>query len=151
MKLAELIAGAAVGRVEGSLEHEITGLSYDSRTAKPGDLFFATARDDQQSRANLEDAFRRGARAAVVRGWDGQAARPTFTLIECAQPRVAMGLAASRFFYAPSQRLDLIGVTGTSGKTTTTYLLSSIFEAAGISNGIIGTIGIFAGGMICCT
>jgi UDP-N-acetylmuramoyl-L-alanyl-D-glutamate--2,6-diaminopimelate ligase len=146
MKLAELIAGSLVGRVEGSLEHEITGLSYDSRTARPGDLFFSTARDEQQSRANLEDAFKRGARAAVVRGWDGQAARPTFTLIECVQPRVAMGLAASRFFDAPSHRLDLIGVTGTSGKTTTTYLLASIFEAAGISNGIIGTIGIFAGG-----
>ena len=146
MKLAELIAGAAVRRVVGNLEDEITGLSYDSRTAKPGDLFFSTARDEQQNRANLEDAYKRGARAAVVRGWDGQAARSAFTLIECDRPRVAMGLAASCFFGAPSRRVDLIGVTGTSGKTTTTYLLASIFEAAGISSGIIGTIGIFAAG-----
>jgi UDP-N-acetylmuramoyl-L-alanyl-D-glutamate--2,6-diaminopimelate ligase len=146
MKLAELIDGVAMVRVAGNLEEEITGLSYDSRTVKPGNLFFSTAREAPQNRANLEDAYKRGARAAVVRGWDGEAARPAFTLIECDRPRVAMGVAASRFFGAPSRRLDLIGVTGTSGKTTTTYLLASILEAAGMSSGIIGTIGIFAGG-----
>ncbi|HJU12393.1 MAG TPA: UDP-N-acetylmuramoyl-L-alanyl-D-glutamate--2,6-diaminopimelate ligase, partial [Candidatus Binataceae bacterium] len=68
------------------------------------------------------------------------------TIVESASPRRLMGFAASRFFNAPSHRLDLIGVTGTSGKTTTTYLLASIFEAAGLSCGIIGTIGTFAGG-----
>jgi len=54
-----------------------------------------------------------------------------------------MGAAASRFFGAPSERVDLIGITGTSGKTTTSYILASIFEAAGMPTGIIGTIGIF--------
>jgi UDP-N-acetylmuramoyl-L-alanyl-D-glutamate--2,6-diaminopimelate ligase len=146
MKLGALIAGAAAVRVAGETDIEITGLSYDSRSAKPGDLFFSTARDERQNRANVDDAYRRGARAAVVRGWDGEAARSAFTLIKCDRPRVAMGLAASRFFDAPSRRVDLIGVTGTSGKTTTTYLLASIFEAAGIPCGIIGTIGIYAGG-----
>jgi UDP-N-acetylmuramoyl-L-alanyl-D-glutamate--2,6-diaminopimelate ligase len=146
MKLAELIDSVAVARVAGNLEGEITGISYDSRTVKPGHLFFSTAREAAQNRANVEDAYKRGARAVVVRGWDGEAARPAFTLIECDRPRVAMGVAASRFFGAPSRRLDLIGVTGTSGKTTTTYLLASILEAAGMSSGIIGTIGIFAGG-----
>jgi UDP-N-acetylmuramoyl-L-alanyl-D-glutamate--2,6-diaminopimelate ligase len=146
VKLGDLITGAAVKRVMGDTEVEITGLSYDSRTAKPGDLFFSTARDEGQNRANLEDAFRRGARAAVVQGGDGEAARSAFTLVQCDQPRAAMGLAASHFFGAPSRRVDLIGVTGTSGKTTTTYLLASILEAAEISCGIIGTIGIFAGG-----
>jgi UDP-N-acetylmuramoyl-L-alanyl-D-glutamate--2,6-diaminopimelate ligase len=57
-----------------------------------------------------------------------------------------MGAAASRFFGAPSERIDLIGITGTSGKTTTSYILASIFEAAGMPTGIIGTIGIFTGG-----
>ena len=73
-------------------------------------------------------------------------ARPAATIIESSAPRRLMGLAASRFFNAPSLRLDLIGITGTSGKTTTTYLLASIFEAAGLSCGIIGTIGTFASG-----
>ncbi len=145
MKLADLIAGADLKRVTGDPAVEISGLSYDSRKTKPGDLFFSTARDDAQNRANLDDAFKRGARAAVVRGGDGGAARSAFTLLESDHPRLAMGLAASRFFDAPSRRVDLIGVTGTSGKTTTTYLLASIFEAAGIPCGIVGTIGIFAG------
>ena len=146
MKLSDLIAGAAVMRVIGDPGVDITGLSYDSRTVRPGDLFFSTARDERQNRANLDDAFKRGARAAVVRGRDGETARPAFTLVQCDRPRLVMGPAASRFFAAPSRRLDLIGVTGTSGKTTTTYLLASICEAAGLSCGIIGTIGIFAGG-----
>ena len=146
MKLADLIAGAAIKRTTGDTEVDITGLSYDSRKTQPGDLFFSTARDDAQNRANLDDAFKRGARAAVVRGGDDEAARSAFTLIQSDQPRRAMGLAASRLFGAPSRRVDLIGVTGTSGKTTTTYLLAAIFEAAGLACGIIGTIGIFAGG-----
>ena len=55
-----------------------------------------------------------------------------------------MGIAASRFYGAPSRRIDLIGITGTSGKTTTSYLIEAIFAAAGRPCGIIGTIGIFA-------
>ncbi|MBF6560448.1 MAG: UDP-N-acetylmuramoyl-L-alanyl-D-glutamate--2,6-diaminopimelate ligase [Candidatus Binataceae bacterium] len=146
MKLNELIAGGNASRVIGDAAVEIGGLSYDSRTVKPGDLFFATARDAVSNRAHLEEALRRGARAAVVRGGDDDAARPAFTLIASEHPRALMGVAASRFFGAPSRRLDLIGVTGTSGKTTTTYLLASIFASAGIPCGMIGTIGIFAGG-----
>src|SRR5262249_9154166 len=61
------------------------------------------------------------------------------------RPRRLMGVAAARFFGAPSRRLELVGVTGTSGKTTTTYMLASIFEAAGAPAGVIGTIGIFVG------
>ena len=68
------------------------------------------------------------------------------TLVVSERPRLLMGAAASRFFGAPSERVDLIGITGTSGKTTTSYILASIFEAAGMPAGIIGTIGIFIGG-----
>ena len=71
---------------------------------------------------------------------------PRSTLVESERPRLLMGAAASRFFGAPSERVDLIGITGTSGKTTTSYILASIFEAAGMPAGIIGTIGIFIGG-----
>ncbi len=80
----------------------------------------------------------------VVRKWGG-ASRPAATLIESEQPRRLMALMASRFFDWPSRRLELIGVTGTSGKTTSTYLLASIFEAAGEVPGVIGTLGIRIG------
>ncbi len=145
MNLGELIAGGPLCQVHGDAELEISGLSYDSRLTRPGDLFFSLARDERQSRAHLDEALNRGARAVVVRGWDGGAARPAVTVIECDRPRLLMGTAASQFYNAPSRRLDLVGVAGTSGKTTTTYLLASIFEAAGMTAGIIGTVGIFIG------
>jgi UDP-N-acetylmuramoyl-L-alanyl-D-glutamate--2,6-diaminopimelate ligase len=144
MKLTELIAGAEIRVLHGDRNADISGLAYDSRKTGPGELFFSTAQSDEQGRANVEDALRRGARAAVVRSWDESSARPGITLIECDRPRALIGVAASRFYGAPSRQLDLIGVTGTSGKTTTTYLIESIFAAAGLSCGIIGTIGIFA-------
>ena len=150
MKLAELIAGAPVRTIEGDNEVEITGISYDSREARPGHLFFALARDATRNRANIDDALNRGAHAVAVDGVWGEkgearlaASVPTGTLIDAPQPRRLMGLAAARFFGAPSERVNVIGITGTSGKTTTTYLLRSIFEAAGRPTGIIGTIGIF--------
>jgi UDP-N-acetylmuramoyl-L-alanyl-D-glutamate--2,6-diaminopimelate ligase len=146
LKLAKLIAGEPDLRVHGDAGLEVTGLSYDSRRVKPGDVFFSLARDREQARANVDDALNRGARVAVMKGWDGgEAARPAATFVECERPRRLMGAAASRFFDAPSRRLELVGVTGTSGKTTTTYMLASIFETAGAPPGVIGTIGIFVG------
>ncbi|MGB9383131.1 UDP-N-acetylmuramoyl-L-alanyl-D-glutamate--2,6-diaminopimelate ligase [Candidatus Binatus sp.] len=146
MKLGELLEGLDVRRIDGDLNVEITGLSYDSRKTRPGHLYFSTARDATRNRANIDDALNRGARAVVVGGGDGGTARPAVTLVVSERPRLLMGAAASRFFKAPSERVDLIGITGTSGKTTTSYILASIFEAAGMPAGIIGTIGIFIGG-----
>jgi len=145
MKLAELIAIEPGIRVHGDASVEVAGLSYDSRRVKPGDLFFSLARDPELARANLEHALNRGARVVVMKGWDGEGARPAVTVVQCERPRRLMGAAASRFFDAPSHRLGLVGVTGTSGKTTTAYMLASIFEAAGAPPGVIGTIGIFVG------
>jgi UDP-N-acetylmuramoyl-L-alanyl-D-glutamate--2,6-diaminopimelate ligase len=146
VKLGELLASLEV-RTDGDLNVEITGLSYDSRQSGPDHLYFSTARDAAKNRANIYDALSRGARAVVVRGWDGgELARPAVTWIASERPRLLMGAVASRFFGAPSARVDLIGITGTSGKTTTSYILGSIFEAAGMPAGIIGTIGIFIAG-----
>lgn len=147
MKLGELIAGQALTAADGFTDVEVSGLSYDSRAVAPGHLFFATARDGPLRRRYLEEALSRGARAVVVQNRDDVGkARPAPTVLACAKPRLLMAAAASRFYDAPSSRLDLIGITGTSGKTTTAYLLASIFEAAGIPAGLMGTIGIFARG-----
>jgi UDP-N-acetylmuramoyl-L-alanyl-D-glutamate--2,6-diaminopimelate ligase len=146
VRLDELIRGGGATRVVGETAVEITGLSYDSRRIAPGHLFFALARDRERNRANIDDALIRGARAVVMRGGDGGDARPAVTLVECERPRLLMGAAAARFYGAPSERIELVGVTGTSGKTTSTYLLASIFEAAGRPTGIIGTIGTFIRG-----
>jgi UDP-N-acetylmuramoyl-L-alanyl-D-glutamate--2,6-diaminopimelate ligase len=157
VKLAELIAGASVRGIDGDAEVEITAISYDSRETRPGHLFFALARDAARKRANIDDALNRGARAVVVDGGWGRKGEtrlavnvsagvpPAGTIVDAPQPRLVMGRAAARFYGAPSERLNLFGITGTSGKTTTTYLLRSIFEAAGRPSGLIGTIGIFVG------
>jgi len=143
MKLGALIAGADYS-VKGSLDVDVTGIVYDSRRVEAGNIFFALAREAGHNDNNINEAFSRGARAVAMRRWSG-ASRPAATLIECAQPRRLMALAAGRWFNWPSRRLDLIGVTGTSGKTTSTYLLASIFEAAGETPGVIGTLGISIG------
>jgi UDP-N-acetylmuramoyl-L-alanyl-D-glutamate--2,6-diaminopimelate ligase len=143
VKLADLIAGLEIGRIEGDEDVEISGVSYDSRKAGPGHLFFAMARDPERNRANIEDALNRGARAVVVRSVGGGAARPAVSLLTCGEPRRIMAAVAARFYGRPSDTVDLLGITGTSGKTTTSYLLASILEAAGFPVGIIGTIGIF--------
>lgn len=147
MKLGELLEGLDVRRIDGEPDVEITGLSYDSRQTRPGHLYFSTARDATRNRSNIEDALNRGARAVVVDGGgDDGTRRPTEILVVSERPRLLMGAVASRFFDAPSERVDLIGITGTSGKTTTSYILASIFEAARMPAGIIGTIGIFISG-----
>jgi UDP-N-acetylmuramoyl-L-alanyl-D-glutamate--2,6-diaminopimelate ligase len=146
VKLASLLAELDYEGITGDAEVEVSGLSYDSRRAGPGHLYFSLARDPERNRANIDDALSRGARAVVVRGGDGGAARPAVTIVRSARPRLLMGAAAARWYGAPSERVDLIGITGTSGKTTNTYLLQSIFEAAGRPGGIIGTVGIFIHG-----
>ncbi|MGO9453705.1 MAG: UDP-N-acetylmuramoyl-L-alanyl-D-glutamate--2,6-diaminopimelate ligase [Candidatus Binataceae bacterium] len=146
MKLARLLAGLAYEGITGDAEVEVSGLSYDSRKAGPGHLYFSVARDAERRRANIEDALSRGVRAVVVRGGEVGTARPAVTVVQSERPRLLMGAAAARFFGSPSERVDVIGITGTSGKTTTTYLLQSIFDAAGRPTGIIGTIGIFIRG-----
>src|SRR5579871_1902452 len=143
MRLEALIAGA--GRVvEGDAQLDAAGVCYDSRRVQPGDIFFAMAKDPDRNQTHIDEALSRGARAVVMRRWSG-ASRPAATLIECEQPRHLMALAAARFFDWPSRKLELIGITGTSGKTTSSYLLASIFEAAGEIPGVIGTLGIRVG------
>jgi UDP-N-acetylmuramoyl-L-alanyl-D-glutamate--2,6-diaminopimelate ligase len=144
MKLSQLVNAAEAQQIFGDPGIDVSGLAYDSRRVKAGGVFFSTARDPNQARANVQDALNRGARVVVVRRWAD--ARPAVTIIETDWPRRLMGVAASRFFNAPSRRLQLIGITGTSGKTTSSYLIASIFAAAGLSCGIIGTIGTFIGG-----
>jgi len=145
VKLRELIDGLEIVRVQGDFDVEVAGLTYDSRRVSEGDLFFALARNLEQRRQHVNEALSRGAHAVVTEtGWGGKV-RPAATVVECSEPRLVMASVASRFFRAPSQRLELIGVTGTAGKTTTCFLLRSIFEAAGFSAGIIGTLGAFAG------
>jgi UDP-N-acetylmuramoyl-L-alanyl-D-glutamate--2,6-diaminopimelate ligase len=117
----------------------VSTVSYDSRHARAGSVFVALrgARADGTSFAR--DAIKRGAIAVV-----SEAPRPadvTVPWIQVADARLTLAALAAAVEGRPSEELTLVGITGTNGKTTTSYLLASIFEAAGVRCGRIGTVG----------
>lgn len=114
---------------------EVTGLAFDNRRVKPGDLFFCLVGKDNDGHTFAADAVERGAAALVVE----RRLAVDCEQIEVADTRKALAESASAFFGHPSKRLKMIGITGTNGKTTTTYIVKSIIEAAGHVCGLIGT------------
>jgi UDP-N-acetylmuramoyl-L-alanyl-D-glutamate--2,6-diaminopimelate ligase len=117
---------------------EVRGLASDSRRVRPGDLFFALAGLRQDGQAFVRQALASGAVAAVV-AHDAPALDGP--LVRVAEPRRALAEAAATFHGQPARALRAVGITGTNGKTTTTYLLESVFRAAGWRPGVLGTTG----------
>jgi UDP-N-acetylmuramoyl-L-alanyl-D-glutamate--2,6-diaminopimelate ligase len=142
VRLGELIdaMGANTTVLDSALE--VTGLAYDSRRVQGGDLFFGLSGLRQQGHRFVRDALAAGAVAAVV-GEDVTIEGAPLVRVE--EPRRSLAMAAARFHGHPSRDLTVVGVTGTNGKTTTTYLLEGIFRASGRGAGLIGTTGIRIG------
>lgn len=138
MKLAELIKGLQVIDTHGPLDIEVIDISYDSRLVKEGDLFVAIPGTRDDGHRFLQDACQRGARCAIVQAIPEDP--PALTLIQVADARHALAMTAAELFRHPSRDVTLVGITGTSGKTTTSYLLESIIKFAGHEPGVIGTI-----------
>jgi UDP-N-acetylmuramoyl-L-alanyl-D-glutamate--2,6-diaminopimelate ligase len=138
MILRDLLPDTVPVQVQGSMDVEISHLAYDSRLAKPGALFFALPGTKNDGTRFIDQACERGACAVVAA--PGTAVSGQVTTIFSDTPRLLLGLIADRFYQNPSARLTLVGVTGTSGKTTTTYLLEAIWQAMGWSPGVIGTV-----------
>jgi UDP-N-acetylmuramoyl-L-alanyl-D-glutamate--2,6-diaminopimelate ligase len=143
--LRELLEETEVLGVTGSLDIDIAGIGYDSRRVRPGEVFFALSGQRADGRAFVEQAIAAGAAGVVVgRGLEpvaaaGAAARTP--IVEVGEPRLALARAAARWHGHPSRALEIVGVTGTNGKTTTTWMLESIFRAAERPAGVIGTTG----------
>jgi len=135
----EVLEDAAITRTQGDTETNVTGLAYDSRRVQPGDLFFGLSGLKQDGQAYVRQALTAGAVAAVV---ERDIHLPGATLVQVDETRTALAQASARFFGFPSRALRVVGVTGTNGKTTTTWLLDAIFRAQGWSTGVIGTTGI---------
>lgn len=130
MRLSQLLDG-----VLPCQDVEITSLSYDTRTMEPGALFFALPGYKTDGRHFVDEAFRKGA-AAVVCPPPVEDSR----CIQVEEPRRALAEASKRWFGAPGDKMTLLAVTGTNGKTTTTYLLKGILEKMlGAKVGLIGT------------
>ena len=136
MQLERVIAALAPQDVIGRASVELTDLAYDARAARPGSLFFCVPGERFDGHDFAGEAIERGAVALVVeRPLDHDVPQ---LVVEASRP--AMAIAADEFFERPTERLDVVGVTGTNGKTTTTYLLWAILEAAGRRPGLVGTI-----------
>ncbi|MCX5715756.1 MAG: UDP-N-acetylmuramoyl-L-alanyl-D-glutamate--2,6-diaminopimelate ligase [Candidatus Omnitrophica bacterium] len=118
---------------------KIKGISDDSRTCKRGDIFFAIHGPKVNGCAFIEEAVKKGA-FAVVTGKKFKGRIKGIKVIRVSDPRIELSKAASNFYKDPSKKIKVIGVTGTNGKTTITYLISDIFKKAGFETGIIGTI-----------
>lgn len=121
-------------------EREVRDIVHDSRKVKPASLFVAVRGFHSDGHQFILQALQQGAAAIVAEKREGPPVPADTPLIIVDDSRRALALLANAFFGYPSQRLKLIGITGTNGKTTTTYLLKSIIEAAGHTTGLIGTI-----------
>jgi UDP-N-acetylmuramoyl-L-alanyl-D-glutamate--2,6-diaminopimelate ligase len=141
--LRGLLAAMGATASAGDADREVLRLASDSRRVEPGDLFFALAGLRQEGRAHVRQALAAGAVAAVVE--QGFADEPG-PLVRVAEPRRALAEAADRFHDSPSRELTVVGLTGTNGKTTTSWMLESVFRAAGLEPGLVGTTGIRFGG-----
>ncbi len=118
-------------------ETPVSGVAYRSDTVRPGDAFFCIAGFKHDGHAFAADALRRGASAIVSQRPLDVGGAPIAVV---ADTRRALALGAARYYGNPSRQLDVVGITGTNGKTTTTYILDSILREDGRTTGLIGTV-----------
>jgi UDP-N-acetylmuramoyl-L-alanyl-D-glutamate--2,6-diaminopimelate ligase len=133
MTLTQLLADMPVLSVKGQMPERVTGITKDSREVKEGFIFFAT----EASKPYLQEAVRKGA-AVIVSDTELPGDLPCVVLTH--EPRIVLARMAARFFGYPSRAMHVTGITGTNGKTTTSYLIESILGAANRNVGVMGTI-----------
>ncbi len=136
-QLAGLLPAATI---QGRLEQEIRAVAHDSRQVVPGTLFVCLAGVHVDGHDFIDAAVKQGAVAVLVEKDVPANAFEDITVIKVADTRKAMQVIVPYFFDYPGHKLRMIGVTGTNGKTTTTYLIRSILRQAGHKAGLIGTI-----------
>jgi UDP-N-acetylmuramoyl-L-alanyl-D-glutamate--2,6-diaminopimelate ligase len=142
MKLGELLAvlKSRITLPPAGLDREVLDITHDSRKVRPGSLFVAVRGFHSDGHQFIPQAVQCGAAAIVAEVSHNNAVFRNTPLIIVDDSRRALALLSAEFYGHPSQKLTLIGITGTNGKTTTTYLIRSIIEAAGRTTGLIGTI-----------
>jgi len=137
MELRKLLQGVEVRKIIGETRKEIEGIAYHSNRVGKGFLFAALRGMEADGHQFVGEAIRKGAEALLL---EEERESPPQTAIWVPDSRQALAKISSNFYGDPSSQIKLIGVTGTNGKTTTTYLIESIFKAAGWDVGVVGTI-----------
>ncbi|HET9661922.1 MAG TPA: UDP-N-acetylmuramoyl-L-alanyl-D-glutamate--2,6-diaminopimelate ligase [Thermomicrobiales bacterium] len=136
--LANLAASVGGGEIEGDGNVEISDIQYDSRLVTPGCLFAALRGGYVDGHDFVQGAIERGAAALLVDRELGHA----LPSLRVPDTRAALSPLAARYFGHPSKKLGVIGITGTDGKTTTSYLTDAILGSAGATTGLIGTVSV---------
>jgi UDP-N-acetylmuramoyl-L-alanyl-D-glutamate--2,6-diaminopimelate ligase len=138
MKLGRLLESMPDYDLDGDKDLEITGIAYDSRNVTEGYLFVAIKGYSVDGHSFLNEAARRGAAALVGEHFEGL--NSGIPRARVPDSRDALSRISARFYNDPCEDIDIIGITGTNGKTTTSYLIESILSASGARPGVIGTI-----------
>lgn len=143
MRLDKLLEGIENEKFysSGSLDMEIAGIYTDSRVSMPNGLFVCLKGEKTDSHLCIAEAIRNGAVAVVLE--DEKEISVTRILVR--NTREVLGALASAFYGNPSKKMKIVGITGTNGKTTTSYMLAEIWKQAGKRFGIIGTLGVIYG------
>jgi len=151
MNLRDLLRDLEVVETLGGTEIPVAGLHYDSRRIQPGHLFVAIKGEKTDGNRFVTQALERGAVAVVSELGPGGAGssvphsafrtpHSALVWVRVKEARRALALAAANFYSHPARTLELVGITGTNGKTTTSFLVDSILAAAGKTSGLFGTI-----------
>lgn len=138
MTLSKLLEKSEYILMQGNTDVEITDLVYDSRKVTKNSVFVCILGAVSDGHEYVKDAISKGAIAIITE--KEMEVSDTVTLIKVANSRVALANMSAAYFDYPAQKLKTIGITGTKGKTTTTYMVRSILESAGLKTGLIGTI-----------
>lgn len=143
MKLSELISGLEYEVLQGDIDISINNIHNDSRKVCEGDLFFCITGAVSDGHKYAQDVAEKKAAVLIVE--KTVEVNADVTVIKVPSTRYAMGMISSRFYGEPSKKLKVIGITGTKGKTTITYMIREMLIAAGYKTGLIGTIEILDG------
>lgn len=138
MKLSDIIIDLNIEGIIGKTDIEIKGIAYDHRKVKKDYLFVCIEGFTIDGHSFINDAIKNGAIAIIVQK-DIESIED-ITIIKTSNTRKALALVSAAYFNYPTKKLKVIGITGTNGKTTTTYLIKTILEKRGFKVGLIGTV-----------
>lgn len=146
MKLRKICEEIEYTLLQGSLETEVRDIIYDSRKIAPETMFVCMVGAVTDGHKYIPDAVEKGASVIVLEKEEETAQIPeNITVLKVASARLALALMSAALFDHPARKLVTIGLTGTKGKTTTTYMIKKVLEMAGKKVGLIGTIGAMIG------
>ncbi|MBO5073167.1 MAG: UDP-N-acetylmuramoyl-L-alanyl-D-glutamate--2,6-diaminopimelate ligase [Eubacterium sp.] len=147
VKLARLLEKVDYELIQGSMDTEVTDLAYDSRKITKGMLFVAIDGTVVDGHKFIPDVVKRGA-AVLVTEKEAEIPDETVTVVRVTNGREALSRMSQAYFDYPAEKMTSIGITGTKGKSTTTYMIRDIIEKSGKTCGIVGTIGIYIKGTV---